>query len=152
MTDAVERDYRTSLESDGLFDPNLLPRANYMATVFDLHETTDEAVHALRTAQPAYDMDQLIERVEAKEGVTLPPAAAAQHLFGASIEREWWDATHVLEHRLRRLVADHPRRRTAHVDPAYDCQGHEGWRRLRRGLPAGHSGTLPIETSLCYRL
>jgi hypothetical protein len=76
MTDAVERDYRTSLGSDGVFDANLLPPKNFMATVLKLHETTDEVVHALRTAHPAYDLDQLIERVEGKEGVTLTPAAA----------------------------------------------------------------------------
>ena len=130
MTDFTERDYRKFLGKDQLLDPSLLPREVYVAMVFELRDTTDEVVHALREAFLGYDLDQLVERVQAEEGVALPPAEAARRLYRTLNEREWWDATQALERRLQRLFADDPHRWAAHVDPVYDRQEREGWRRL----------------------
>lgn len=130
MTDAAGRDYRKFLGKDGLLDPSLLPREVYVAMVFELRDTTDEVVGALRDAYLGYDLDQLIRQVGEQEGVELTPAEGARRLFGTLEEREWWDATQALERRLQRLFADDPRRWAAHVDPVYDRQEREGWRRL----------------------
>src|SRR5215207_6984110 len=100
MTDFTERDYRKFLGKDQPLDPSLLPREVYVAMVFELRDTTDEVVHALRDAYLGYDLDQLVERVQAEEGVALPPAEAARRLYRTLDEREWWDATQALERRL----------------------------------------------------
>ncbi len=130
MTDAPGRDYCKFLGADGLLDPSLLPREVYVAMVFELRDTTDEVVHALRDACFGFDLDRLIERVRAEEGIELAPAEAARRLFRTFDERDWWDATEALERRLHRLFAADPARWSVHVDPVYDRQERDGWRRL----------------------
>lgn len=130
MTDNGQRDYRKFLGQNGLLDPSLLPREVYVAMVFELRDTTDEVVGALRDAFLGYDLDQLRRRVREEDGVELSPAEAGRRLFGTLDEREWWDATQALERRLQRLFADDPRRWAAQVDPVYDRQEREGWKRL----------------------
>ncbi len=130
MTDASPRDYRKFLGANGMLDPALLPREVYVAMVFELRDTTDEVVHALRDAFLGYDLDRLIERVREEGGIELAPAAAARRLFGTLDEREWWDATEALERRLHRLFAADPARWSVHVDSVYDRQERDGWRRL----------------------
>ena len=130
MTDAEPRDYRKFLGANGLLDPSLLPRDAYVAMVYELRDTTDEVDRALRDAFLGYDLDRLIERVREEEGIELTPAAAGRRLFGTLDERAWWDATEALERRLQRVVAADPSRWAAHLDPVYDRQEREGWRRL----------------------
>jgi hypothetical protein len=130
MTNAEPRDYRKFLGANGVLDPSLLPRDVYVTMVFELRDTTDEVVGALRDAFLGYDLDRLIERVREEEGLELAPDDAARRLFGTLDERAWWDATEALERRLQRLFAADPRRWAAHVDPVYDRQEREGWRRL----------------------
>lgn len=127
---AAQRDYRKFLNAEGVLDPGLLPREVYVCMVYHLRDTTDELAAAFRDVFLSYDLEEYITRVKAETGEELLPAEAARRMFDSLDDADWWDAMEAIEVRLHRRFAEDPAAWAAFVDPVYDQQERDGWRRL----------------------
>ncbi len=129
----MERDYSKFLrrtEDGPRLNTRLIPRPVYVEMV-KRYRRRPEVIDAVAEEQFwLWDLNER-ERKAVEAGHQVSRADLAEEIESEMEDREWWATTAAFEEHLMAHFADNPAEWADLLDPVYDEQELEGWRRLQ---------------------
>lgn len=124
------RDYSRFLREDGRLNVWLLPRRVYTRLVHEMRQQPEVIDEVFAQLYFAWDLEDRARRA-AEQGREVTKAQLAQEIMDEADDGDWWRILEAFEQYTIRHFGDDPQQWAWLIDPVYDEQEANGWRRLQ---------------------